>query len=74
MAFWLTGIPHYTSLSNKTISAQGDDNRVSRSRSPEISTDNGTARYDGLAAKYDVLRPGDCCTSRNLVACILSLL
>lgn len=65
--------PHNTTLANKTISPKRYDDGVSRTSSPQVTTDDGPARDDSLTAKNDILRSRNCCTTRNFVTGILSI-
>ena len=65
--------PHDATIPNQTVSAQGYDYCMSWASSPEVTSDDCTARYDRLATEDNVLWSCDSGSSRNLVTCILSI-
>lgn len=72
---WVRGnyvcTPHNATFAHKAISSKRYDNSMTRTCSPQVSSNDCTTRYDGLATKDDVLRASDSGATRNLVSCVL---
>lgn len=69
----MVSVPHNTGLSYKAVPPQRDHNSMSRPSTPQVSSDDGTARDDGLATEDDVLRACDGRATGDFVPCVLSI-
>lgn len=63
--------PDHTTFSNKAVPPERDNDRMTWPCASQVPTNDCTAGYYGLSAKYDVLWASDRCAAGNFVPCIL---
>ena len=52
--------PHYAAFTDQTISAYRNDYSMAWTGPSQVSSNDSATCDDGLAAKDDILRPGNC--------------